>query len=496
MSQVEWARVNVGDNIQNAINSLALANGGVVYLVPGEHTVSATLELPYPWQSIPPDTTPPVRPVDWQYNPLKPIALLGDGANATTIKCASGFAGPLFRVGRPFSSISGITFDGAGLTLGATVEIAGTFLSGKIADTRRISFRDCIIKNGKVQCLKISGGPGLPISTLNSFERCVFTSNGSGALVEIQEGVIAQEFRNCTFASFKGYGVLLVQCEGASFYDCLFDSAAEYGSLEAFLLSNQSRYCQVFNCVFDEGSTPTSPPDDPSVIGRRWFIDLFSDVAPARGSNGWTIAGCQFIRRSAANANAQAIRVGRTGPSWGVVVIDPVIRMPAEIAPAIPGLQIDIQNPVVPLNYDELTQCVVVGGMCEVGDPPGSTKHPFDLTTSDASLKTAWIGHRRWRIPQSPTSQNPSLSTLRAGDLLSRPSRSLEAFSEAKAGVPGSAASWIPMTVNRYTDLAALNGVTTQSINLGALAWVDSPGELRVCTNLSPLTWSKVTLQP
>lgn len=53
MAQVDWYRVNVGDSIATAITN-AQATGGVVYLVPGEHTIAGTLQLDYPWTPPPP----------------------------------------------------------------------------------------------------------------------------------------------------------------------------------------------------------------------------------------------------------------------------------------------------------------------------------------------------------------------------------------------------------------------------------------------------------
>ena len=56
MAQVDWYRVNVGDSIAAAITS-AQATGGIVYLVPGQHTISGSLQLDYPW--TPPQVTGP-----------------------------------------------------------------------------------------------------------------------------------------------------------------------------------------------------------------------------------------------------------------------------------------------------------------------------------------------------------------------------------------------------------------------------------------------------
>jgi hypothetical protein len=52
MAQVDWYRVNVGESIASAITS-AQATGGIVYLVPGQHTITGPLQLDYPWPPVP-----------------------------------------------------------------------------------------------------------------------------------------------------------------------------------------------------------------------------------------------------------------------------------------------------------------------------------------------------------------------------------------------------------------------------------------------------------
>lgn len=305
MAQVNWQRVDPGQSIQAAINDLAnlpTLNGGMVYLPPGNHEITATLELPYP---------PGTPPTDWYYNPTKPISILGDGANATVIKRASSFSGPLLRCRRPFSSISGITFDGANAGVGDTSAVIE--VGGATAEVRGINLRDLIVKNGPFQCVKILGGPSpATVSALNSFERCVFTNNGAGSLVEIQSRNTAQEFRACQFVGFQGNAVLLTQAESVSFYDCLF--ASPLSGSQAFLLSDQAGLSQLVNCVFDDGSYAGTT--------LRWFVDLSAN------SNGWSILGCNFIRRvPSSNLLAQSIRVGSSslGPCFGILIVDPVI---------------------------------------------------------------------------------------------------------------------------------------------------------------------------
>jgi hypothetical protein len=271
-----------------------------------------------------------------------------------------------------------------------------------------------------------------------------------------------------------------------SFYDCLFDTAKD-GGTQPFLYSDRASANQLVNCVFDEGVDP--------VTARQWFVYL------EPGSNGWTIVGTQFIRRSTVDADAKAIRVGASASAacYGVLVADPIIRVPAAILP--PPLQIQIQR-VDPGPYSE---CVVLGGYVEAGSSPTVTRFPLDLT--DSSIRTSWIGHRRWRMPQVTLaeSQSAGMSPLRLGDLLTRNEvglKGLEARSEATSPGP----SGVPLTVNRHADLNALQTIDPALLNLGSIAWVNNDGTgngaLMLCTAVSPTppspthVWKKITLAP
>jgi hypothetical protein len=73
------------------------------------------------------------------------------------------------------------------------------------------------------------------------------------------------------------------------------------------------------------------------------------------------------------------------------------------------------------------------------------------------------------------TSENPTLNR-RLGDLITRAGRGVEMWN----GLAAPDGSWIPITVNRYADQTALNGVPSESKNLGTLAWVVSEKALKV----------------
>jgi hypothetical protein len=172
-------------------------------------------------------------------------------------------------------------------------------------------------------------------------------------------------------------------------------------------------------------------------------------------------------------------------PCFGIAIVDPVVRMPAGSTVLVP--QIRIQNPVANADLSNQSQVVVLGGYSEVGDPSSPTKKFLDI--DDHSAKTAWIGHRQWRVPQTAIG-SPLPTGLRLGDMVARPGGGLEAFSERE--IPSASESWIPTTVNRYKDQATLDALDPGSINLGTLVWVDDISALRVCTKLDPLTWKTV----
>ena len=123
------------------------------------------------------------------------------------------------------------------------------------------------------------------------------------------------------------------------------------------------------------------------------------------------------------------------------------------------------------------------------------------VALTDDSLKTAWISHRRWRMPQVSLeeSQLPGISVPRLGDMITRTGQGLEARTEATAPGP----SGIPLTVNRYANLAALQ-IPPELLNLGTIAWVNNDGTgngaLMLCIGVSetppspPHTWKKITL--
>jgi hypothetical protein len=448
MAEVDWIKVEGSVTIQDAINTLVGGGtGGVVYIPPGEHLISSTIDVPYA----------ALNPL---YNPNRPVTLLGDGAGATVIKSTGGLTASLLHAKRPYTNIEGIMFDGTGLA-GAVVTSGGA--SG---DTRHINFRDCVIRGGGAQSLKVPGGATINIQC--SYERCVFADNGATAAVEIEERNTTHRFRNCQFTNFRGNAVRLTRCEGISFHDCVFDTnlAPQTGP---YVLSDGAQACRVVNCVFDEGAVnPTA---------RYYFLDL------RNGSNGWTVLNPVFVRRSLAVPDpslAQAGRIGLAGACYGVVIIDPVIRMPVGVA--VPNLHFDIQQ--------SESECVIVGGFAEVGEPPATTKFPIELT--DASRRTAWISHRRWRIPRLTLAETAGV-TPREGDLIVR-----DGWSPMTWSTQSPAASWIPLTVNRYANQAALQAIDAADVNEGMLVWVDDDGQgagaLRVCVSLAPRTFSKVTL--
>ena len=429
---------------------------------------------------------PPLGPF---YDPAPPITLLGDGPNVTKLvrnnnqppPAGNGFVplgspwpygDALLSIRRSFTTVAGLSIDNAGAGSSGGMVIIGNVPSptqpspppSPSGNLRNITLRDLILRNNSSYVLRIVGGlEPAPIQILCSYERLVLGGNLANALLRIETRNTTQEFRQVQFTSFVGKAIELEGCEGVSFHECLADTGLTNNPLIPFLGATEARNCQVMNCLFAEGDSPL-----PTVT--RWFIDLGANC------NGWTILGTRFVRRIVGDSSAKAIRVGASGqPCFAVVIIDPVVSLVA----GVPESQFPIEL------RDSATECMIIGGLTEIG----TSKKPMDFV--DPTTKSAWIGHRRWRVPTLSNIESDAITTNRHhGDIQVRLGQGVHAFS-------GLGSTWIPMSVNRVPNESVMNGIAASAKDKGTMVWVDTPSgansHLRI---FNGTTWDNVSLLP
>lgn len=439
-TDVDWLRVGTSfPSVQQCVNEAALASGGAVYVPPGTWSLSTTLQVP---------ASP---------NPEKPLILRGDGAGVSILRTAVA-AGPvdIINVQRSHVTIEGLTIEPQVLS---NIQGRGVVVGGGGAAVSDVVLRDCLVRGSGRQVLHLAG----PLSNV-FVERCVFAANNASPLARIGPLCRGVAFVDCSFDFFTGTAIELVGCRDVSVYDGHIETANDFGTAP-FVTAIDAENCHFGGVWFEEAQGATS---------NQWFMDV------GRGCNGWTVVGCYFVRQRTTGMTG-ALRLIRLGSCTG--------------APAGPVLGAAILNPVVTTTFsgdpepgaieirDSSSEVCVIGGTVMANNHPSMRRYPVDI--ADSSTKSTWIGPRGWRPPLVGLAQTTDNGRL--GDLLARPGRGLEMWNAR--GTP----KWLPASVNRYVNEAALAEIPEKSKDPGTVVWIDNvasgASKLRVWTGTS---WAKV----
>lgn len=393
-----------------------------MYLPSGTYDLTGSLEIP--WDSS---------------VPSRPIVLLGDGQNATSLRAPGPFGGPdLLLIRRSNVIVRAMTIDGRFPT--SVDSFRGVVIDGSVGPLSGIELADIIIRRTSSRALHVVPGPGQNVISRVRCRRCTFASNGRHGAVRIEPGAFGHGFLDCHIDFFGDVGMDLQGCEDILLHNCVIEAPAALNSTQPYLRAVDVRNCQVINAWFEEPENHTE---------SAWFIDL------QEGCHGWTVMGPHFVRKTGVGGHLRAVRVGTpSGPCLGVVILNPYLRRDSTEPPQ-PG-HIEINNCA--------SECLVVGGTVETGFNPISR---FPLDVVDHSRKSGWIGHRRWILPRLDPSEDQTTGRHH-GDLVARPGRGVEAWA-AFANGP----SWLPLTDNRVPTEDALLSIVSK--NRGSMAWVDRP---------------------
>jgi hypothetical protein len=416
--------------------------GGRVYLPAGTYSLVSEITVPHD-----PD------PSAYQFAPT--IHLEGDGPDVTIVQRAGGAAiHDLLRIERSFTTVSSITFDGAvgNAFVGHGIVIGQVHVPG-VNDNRvfrRIQLHNVVVRNAAQHSLYVRGGTDpAPISILCSYTDCLFSANRQPNFngIVIEKRNTTHFFRGVTVNQFRGFGIHLSECDGISFFQSPVEASVTNNQPYIYLFG--ARSCH-FEDVWLEESAVVSPPP--------WFLLIDRDCS------GISSVRCFFIRKQ---DRARAIGVGSAaGPCRGITIVSPHVRLTA--APPATDL-----NPIWILNAD--TECALFGGVLQIGNPPYSYQQ---IEILDQAKRTVHLApDLRLRLPQLSSADIAAFvaSNRRNSDLLHRDiagirtGTGLEAFNGT---------NWLPLTVNRYVDLTALNAETSR--DRGTLAWIDALGQLRV----------------
>ena len=450
-STVGWYRVPgppfSGTSLQATIDGAIADGGGVVYLPPGIYNLSAPIDIAF-------DATGTERP----------ITLLGDGPNVTRlVNVLSPLSGPdpLLRIRRSLVSVRGMALDARGLSILAPIR--GVVIDGSSGPVSGVELSDIVVRNTSSHALHVV--PGTPPNNVRlcRFVRCTFAANVSGGAVRIESGASGHEFLDCHINFFGGSGLDLAGCERVVFQNGAIEAPNNVGALDPYVRSRGARDCHLVNVWFEEPTGVTASP---------WFVDL------EPGSDGWTIAGCYFVRSTSVGGVVRAIRVGSAaGPCRGVSIVNPYVRRVPTGVPTSDHIEIGHSD----------SECVVAGGIVEAGFGGSIVRYPIEV--ADASSKSVWIGHRRWRAPTLNNSEVNAITANRHhGDIMVRLGQGVHAFS-------GLGSTWIPMSVNRVPNESVMNGISVSAKDKGTMVWVDTPNgansHLRVYNGTD---WNQVSL--
>lgn len=443
-------------NPQLAIDDARARGGGTVLFPGGDIAIENGLDVPFD-----PDPQP--------YDFAPTIHLVGAGPDLTILKRANPASTfNLLTIRRGFTTVSGITFDGAGTGGAGHGVVVGEDHSaatqGRIY--RRVQLRNCTIRNCPQFGLYIRGGfiDGLPenqqppISIQGSYSDVVLGGNGSSAIV-IEKRNTTHFFRGLWVNSFKGHAIHLDGCSGIAFAASRFDGNL-VGSTECAYLKNAVS-CHFDGCWFEEANG-TDP--------LFWFV--YMDT----GCTGTSIHGCSFVRK---RTDAKAVAIGATGACNGVMVLAPRVKL-------LGGMTAG-DSPIWILNASEAT---VLGGIVEIEIPQPGLPPLFEykaVEINDLSNRTSMLAPtRRLRLPRATASDVGQFVTnnLKVSDVINR----LIVDGRVGTGLEAyNGTNWIPLTVNRYANVAALAPVTSR--DRGTLAWADAEGRLMVFDGTS---WQQV----
>jgi hypothetical protein len=428
--------------VNAAIGDARTSGGGRVYLPAGTYSLVSEITVPYD-----PDPSP--------YDFAPTIHLEGDGPDVTIVQRGGGAAiHDLLHIERSFTTVSGITFDGAGGIpyTGHGIVIGQAYNAGVNDDRvfRRIQLRNVTVRNAAQRSLYIRGGTHpAPISILCSYADCLFSANqqpGHGGII-IESRNTTHFFSRVSVNLFKGVGIYLSECDGISFRDCHVEASTTNDYPYIYLIG--ARSCRFEDCWFEESAVASPPP---------WFLLIDRDCSGISATN------CFFIRKQ---DRARAIGVGSaSGPCHGISIVNPLIRTTAAPPASDP-------NPIWIFNSE--TDCTLIGGVLQIGNPPYSYQH---IEIQDQARRSVHLApDRRLRLPQlsgtditvlaAPNRRNSDVVYRDIAGI--RTGTGLEAFNGT---------TWLPLTVNRYPDLNALNAEFSR--DRGTVAWIDDLGQLRV----------------
>jgi hypothetical protein len=415
---VDWVRVDPGTNLVQPAIDYAIANGkGVVYLARGNHLITSTIVIAGDSNS-------------------EELCVLGDGAGATRVVMLQNSNADAMRVERSHVSVRGAMFEAQGLPLDGR----GIVVRSGSQGMEDISLRDVIVRSFARECLLATGD----VSNL-VLEHCIFAANigtdGSG-LVRLGPRCSNVTFIDCILDFFANAALNL---DGAS------DVSVHGGSIEAgqvgvgaYVVGADAENCRFSGVWFEEPSNAST---------TRWFVDA------GRNCHGWVLDSCYFVRqRSITDPDLKLVRLGACGsepggPALGGAIINPYAFTRFTGQPARGAIEI----------RDSASEVVVIGGVVET---EAGGRYPVDVL--DATTKSTWVGPRQWRLPQVGLSQTANSGRL--GDTVARPGRGPESWNALAGG-----GSWLPLTVQRYPDLEALESVPSPSRGRGSVAWLDNP---------------------
>lgn len=366
----------------------------------------------------------------------KPVRLVGAGMERTIIRCAA--TETVIRIEADYGAVEEMTIEGPGIAAARH----GITIGSPSAVVLHPRLRNVLVRKAARWSIQLDDvGTS---SQFGLFSGLICTDNAdvaNGGGIYVGAGCARHRFEGCVVSSYRNYGI---QCNGntaltfvdSSIHSPLTDSQPAFRITSSLVLLLERLFFS-------------------RAAGTKRFIAMDGE------NRSITISQCRFERTGA--GNPFAIDVG--GISRGVLILNPEMTCNQAAAGtdhiAFGG---------------SLNEPILIGGVFSAlgGFQP--------IQVSDGTSKSLMLYTNKVRVPRLTKGEIDAIPDEIAGDLLFRTSLGPEVYNGT---------NWLPMTVNRYADDAALIAETHR--DKGTLAWVDMPGELKVYGGTS---WAPVQTTP